>query len=78
LPLAQQVDQMTLLRTIPGIGKKSAQAIMDAIGSFDYFDNDKQLVRFQGVAPVTASSGTSVKRIMCICGTAVPQVRSCL
>lgn len=75
---AQQVDQMKLLRTIPGIGKKSAQAIMDAIGSFDYFDNDKQLVRFLGVAPVSATSGTSVKRILGICGTAVPEVRSCL
>jgi transposase len=75
---AEQVDQMALLQSIPGIGKKSAQAIIDAIGSFDYFDNDKQLVRFLGVAPVTASSGTSVRQILGICGTAVPQVRSCL
>jgi transposase len=75
---AQQVDQMALLRSIPGIGKRSAQAIIDAIGSFDYFDNDKQLVRFLGVAPVSATSGTSVKRMLGICGTAVPEVRSCL
>lgn len=74
----QQVDQMKLLQSIPGIGKKSAQAMIDAIGSFDYFDIDKQLVRFLGVAPVTATSGTSVKKILGICGTAVPQVRSCL
>jgi transposase len=74
----KQVNQMKLLRTIPGIGKKSAQALMDAIGSFDYFDNDKQLVRFLGVAPVSATSGTSVKRILGICGTAVPEVRACL
>lgn len=74
----QQVDQMKLLESIPGIGKKSAQAILDAIGSFDNFDNDKQLVRFLGVAPVTATSGTSVKQTLGICGTAVPQVRSCL
>ena len=73
-----QVDQMALLQSIPGIGKKSARAIVDAIGSFDYFDNDKQLVRFLGVAPVTASSGTSVRQVLGICGTAVPQVRSCL
>ena len=75
---AGQVDQMALLQSIPGIGKKSAQAIIDAIGSFDYFDNDKQLVRFLGVAPVTASSGTTVRQILGICGTAVPEVRSCL
>lgn len=75
---AGHVDQMALLQSIPGIGKKSAQAIIDAIGSFDYFDNDKQLVRFLGVAPVTASSGTSLRQIKGICGTAVPQVRSCL
>lgn len=75
---AGQTDQMALLRSIPGIGKKSAQAIIDAIGSFDYFDNDKQLVRFLGVAPVTASSGTSVRKTLGICGTAVPHVRACL
>lgn len=75
---SQQVQELDLLQSIPGIGPKSAQAIVHAIGSFDYFETDKQLVRFLGVAPVTASSGTSVKKTLGICRTAVPQVRASL
>lgn len=75
---ARHLDELELLQSIPGIGPKSAQAILYAIGSFDYFDNPKQLVRFLGAAPVTASSGTSVRKNLGICRTAVPKVRACL
>ena len=72
------MDDLELMQSIPGIGPKSAQAILNAIGSFDYFETDKQLVRFLGAAPVTASSGTSVKKTLGVCRTAVPQVRASL
>lgn len=75
----QAEDQLIeLLTSIPGIGLKSAKAMINAVVSFEFFDTDKQLVKYFGVAPVTASSGTSVKRTFGICNTAVPQVRTTL
>lgn len=75
-PTEKQISE--LIQTIPGIGKQSAVAITNAIGSFDHFDSDKQLAKFLGTAPVNASSGTSVRIRYGICRTAVPQVRACL
>lgn len=81
LEVAKPVEEQTLIKlltSIPGIGVKSAQVMLNAIDSFDYFDTDKQLAKFLGLAPVTATSGTSVKKTYGICNTAVPQVRSTL
>lgn len=71
-----EVNEMELLQTIPGIGPKIAQAMMDAIGSFQYFENEKQVVKYFGLCPVNERSGTTVKRCLGICRTAVPQVRA--
>jgi len=73
-----QTNEAELLQTIPGIGHKSAQAMLHAVGTLGCFETDKQLVKYFGLAPVSATSGTSVRKTLGICGTAVPRVRSTL
>lgn len=67
-----------LMRTIPGIGKESANALALSTQCFEQFDTDKQVVKFLGLAPVEARSGTSVHRKLGINRTAVPHVRAIL
>lgn len=67
-----------LMQTIPGIGQGTANALALSTGCFEHFDNDKQVVKFLGLAPVEAHSGTSVKRKLGINRTAVPHVRAIL
>lgn len=74
----QEEHAKELMRTIPGIGKGTADALALSTQCFEHFDNDKQVVKFLGLAPVEAHSGTSVKRRLGINRTAVPQVRAIL
>ena len=65
-----------LLRSIPGIGKIVAQTLVATIDDARFFDNSKQLVKFLGLAPVEAHSGSSVHRKHGICRTAAPEIRA--
>jgi transposase len=49
------------LKTIPGIGKKTAITLLAEIPDIDSFKNSRQLVAFAGLVPSQKFSGSSVK-----------------
>jgi transposase len=53
--------EMTLLCSIPGIGRKTAGMLLLFAGSFQRFDNYRQLIALAGLSPREHSSGTSVR-----------------
>lgn len=63
LSLVQQVHQqlLTRLKTIPGIGKKTALMLVVLTDGFDRFNSAGQLCSYAGLTPVTRQSGSSVK-----------------
>lgn len=70
-------ENLYLLQTIPGIGAKSAHLLIEATTNFVGFDNAKEVVRYVGLAPVEAQSGT--KRFKKgICNAAHPALRASL
>lgn len=65
-----------ILTSVPGIGKGVADAWVAAVGDAQTFEGHKPLVKFFGLAPVEAYSGTSVHRKHGICRTAAPEMRA--
>lgn len=55
--LARNIPEIELLKSIPGIGDKTACTIIGEIGSINRFNNAKQLVAFCGVDPSVKQSG---------------------
>ena len=53
-------DFFNLVTSIPGIGPKSAQALLIYTNGLKSFDNKAQLAKFVGVVPSKHTSGTSV------------------
>ncbi|NRA13096.1 MAG: IS110 family transposase [Crocinitomicaceae bacterium] len=54
-------EVMTNIRSIPGIGKKTAMLMMVTTNNFRYFTSAKQVTSYVGLAPVERSSGTSIR-----------------
>ncbi|MFD2511501.1 IS110 family transposase [Halalkalibacter alkalisediminis] len=55
--LAKEVEEYTIIKSIPGIGEKIAATIISEIGEIDRFDHPKKLVAFAGVDPSVFESG---------------------
>ncbi|MGG1647356.1 IS110 family transposase, partial [Peribacillus simplex] len=55
--LAKEIEEYTILKSIPGIGEKIAATIISEIGEIDRFNNPKKLVAFSGVDPSVFESG---------------------
>ncbi len=55
--LAKDIEEYTIIQSIPGIGEKIAATIIFEIGEIDRFDNPKQLVAFAGIDPEVFESG---------------------
>ena len=53
--------QLTLLRSIPGIGPKTAVFLLVVTDGFSKFENASQLCSYTGITPVIRESGSSVK-----------------
>jgi transposase len=53
--------ELTLLCSIPGIGRKTAAMLLLFAGGFQHFDNHRQLIALAGLSPREHSSGTSVR-----------------
>jgi len=53
--------EMTLLCSIPGIGRKTAGMLLLFAGGFRQFDNYRQLIALAGLSPREHTSGTSVR-----------------
>lgn len=56
----QQV-QLTLLKTIPGMGVKTALMLIVMTDGFNRFENAKQLCSYAGITPTIRESGSSVR-----------------
>ena len=53
--------QMTLLCSIPGIGRKTAVMLLRFAGGFTRFDNYRQVIALAGLSPREHTSGTSIR-----------------
>jgi transposase len=53
--------QMTLLCSIPGIGRKTAGMLLLFAGGFIHLDNHRQLIAMAGLSPREHTSGTSIR-----------------
>jgi transposase len=54
-------QEMTLLQSIPGIGRKTAGMLLVFAGGFRRLDNYRQLIAKAGLSPREHSSGTSIR-----------------
>lgn len=57
----QHQQQLTLLRSIPGIGSKTAVFLLVVTDGFSKFENASQLCSYAGITPVIRESGSSVR-----------------
>jgi len=54
-------ESLTLLRSIPGIGPKTAMMMLVFTDGFSRFNTSKELCSYAGITPVIRESGSSVK-----------------
>lgn len=52
---------LTNIRSIPGIGKKTAMLMMVTTNNFRDFSSSKQVTSYVGLAPIERSSGSSIR-----------------
>ena len=64
------------LKTIPGIGKKTAMLLISSTNGFKSFENYKQVSSFMGLAPTERRSGSSTRGRTRISKTGNPKVRN--
>lgn len=57
----EQQEQLTLLKTIPGMGIKTALFLIVITDGFKKFENSKQLCSYVGITPMIRQSGSSVR-----------------
>ena len=56
-----QQSQLTLLKSIPGMGVKTALMLIVMTDGFNRFENSKQLCCYAGITPIIRESGSSVR-----------------
>lgn len=57
----EQQQQLTLLKSIPGIGEKTALFLIVITDGFSKFENASQLCSYAGITPTIRESGSSVR-----------------
>lgn len=57
----EQQQQLSLLKSIPGMGVKTALFLVVITGGFQKFENAHQLCSYAGITPTVRSSGSSVR-----------------
>jgi transposase len=57
-----QQGQLTLLKSIPGMGNKTAMVLLVLTDGFAKFENAAQLCCYAGITPTIRESGSSVRR----------------
>ena len=57
----EQQQQLTLLKSIPGMGVKTALFLIVITDGFSKFENSKQLCSYVGITPTIRVSGSSVR-----------------
>ena len=68
----------TNIRSIPGVGKKTALLLIASTNGFKSFENHRQLSSFFGLAPTERTSGTSIKGRSRISKAGNPKIRNYL
>ena len=58
---ASHQDLFTRLKTIPGIGRKTAIMLIVLTGGFERFSSARELCSYAGLTPIIRQSGSSVK-----------------
>lgn len=71
-------ELLSNLESIPGMGKKTAMALIVLSGGFDRFDDYRKLSSYIGICPRLFESGTSVKGKARICKMGMSRVRAML
>jgi transposase len=71
-------DMLEQLKSIPGIGSKSAYLMIICTNGFKSFKNYRQVISYFGLAPRIYESGTSVKGKSKICKMGMSKVRKTL
>lgn len=57
----EQQDQLTVLKSIPGMGVKTALFLIILTDGFKKFENAKQLCSYVGITPTIRQSGSSIR-----------------
>jgi transposase len=68
----------TLLRTIPGVGDVTIEAILSEVNGFENFKSIEQVVAYMGLSPKEKTSGSSVRGKSRICKTGNIRLRRML
>lgn len=71
-------EALNRLRTIPGIGIKTALVLIAITGNFEYFDDVRALSAYCGLCPRIYESGTSIKGKGHICKMGNGRIRKML
>jgi len=66
------------IRSIPGVGKKTALLLIASTNGFKSFENHRQLSAFFGLAPTERTSGTSIRGRSRISKAGNPKIRNYL
>ena len=67
-----------LLKTIPGVGDVTIEAILSEINAFEGFDSVEKVVAYMGLSPKEKTSGTSVKGKSSLCKIGSARLRKIL
>lgn len=67
-----------LLRTIPGVGDVTIEAILSEVNAFEKFDTINQVVAYMGLSPKEKTSGSSVRGKSTICKIGSARLRRVL
>jgi len=67
-----------LLKTIPGVGDVTIEAILSEINAFEGFDTVEKVVAYMGLSPKEKTSGTSVKGKSSLCKIGSARLRKIL
>lgn len=54
-------EKITLLKSIPGIGNKTALSLLVFTDGFERFSSSKELCSYAGITPIIRESGSSIK-----------------
>ncbi|SEB86913.1 Transposase [Tenacibaculum sp. MAR_2009_124] len=71
-------ESLTLLKSIPGIGDKTALILLVFTDGFHRFESSKELCSYTGLTPITRQSGSSIKGRPRISKMGNPKLRNLL
>jgi transposase len=74
----EQQKQLTLLKSIPGMGNKTAIMLLVLTDGFTNFENASQLCCYAGITPIIRESGSSVRGKSRISKMGNPKLRNLL